>query len=214
MENFTLHLLSKEVKSLLAKLQTTKDTIEPNLAIEFKNLYVEGKITKQDYLFLYTRMLLTEFCLDIEATVGNGVRTGFCFYCEDEGRLFFGAGPHFPPAMKEFYKQQTFLFLPMTSEDYEKNVYCIQDISERKNSWSRLYRHMKADGIQSVMRIRLNYKDFSFGVFELYYPMVNGPKTADEPYLRQKIIDIKKELYHMRQEMLDTIKCLEEANSK
>ncbi|MCM3774052.1 hypothetical protein M3225_26915 [Priestia aryabhattai] len=205
MENFVEslveHRLSKEVKELLRLNKFPVLAKQNNVRAHLQELLHKGIIPKSDYLFFEARMLLNEYSMKIEKEIGcDG--TAFMFYCANVNKMYFGAGPNFPLAMREIYNDKPpawdFIY-------YDDDVIVTQDAPNDlpfKHQAKTIVEVKALSGFSLLLRVG----GTCLGSFEVHWNRKNAVKPGDVEYVREELKQVSKALYNIRHEMLDTLK--------
>ncbi|WP_455920463.1 hypothetical protein [Priestia megaterium] len=200
-ESLVEHRLSKEVKELLRLNRFPVLAKQNNVRTQLQELLTKGIIPKSDYLFFEARMLLNEYSLKIEEELGcDG--TAFMFYCASLHKMYFGAGPNFPLAMRELYNDKPpawdFIY-------YDDDVLVTQDVTKDEVFKSDLPTLLEAQAL-SGFSLLLRVGGTCLGSFEVHWNRTNAVKPGDVEHVREELKQVAKALYNIRHEMLDTLK--------
>ena len=205
MENFVEslveHRLSKEVKELLRLNKFPVLAKQNNVRAHLQELLHKGIIPKSDYLFFEARMLLNEYSMKIEKELGcDG--TAFMFYCASLNKMYFGAGPNFPLAMREVYndKPPAWDFI-----HYDDDVLMTQDAANDE-IFAHEHRAILEAQALSGFSLLLRVGGTCLGSFEVHWNRKNAVKLGDVEHVREELKQVSKALYNIRHEMLDTLK--------
>lgn len=200
-ESLVEHRLSKEVKELLRLNRFPVLAKKNNVRAQLQELLAKGIIPKSDYLFFEARMLLNEYNLKIEEELGcDG--TAFMFYCAKLNKMYFGAGPNFPIAMREVYNDKP------PAWDF---IYYDDDVIVTQDSLSDIpFQHetkaiMEANAL-SGFSLLLRVGGACLGSFEVHWNRTNAVRPGDVEHVREELKQVAKALYNIRDEMLDTLK--------
>ena len=205
--DLALHRLSKAVIDALKELeQPHRESYNDNLAFRFEQWYSRGEITKVEYLFLHSRILLNEFCYKIEDKIGKGCVCGFTFYSKEKHQLFYGAGANYPSILKEFLHYRTPTVDMDGCEQYgDREVFVLNDIDEWPNDRENYLPIFKELKVGTLISKRLRLNGITFGTFECYFP--DGNRATDEviTLIRKEVQPIKEQIYHFREEMIQAL---------
>lgn len=200
-ESLVEHRLSKEVKELLRLNRFPVLAQKNNVRAQLQELLAKGIIPKSDYLFFEARMLLNDYCVKIEEELGcDG--TAFMFYCANLDKMYFGAGPNFPLAMREIYndKPPAWDFI-----HYDDDVIMSQDAPNNlafKHERKVILEVKALSGFSLLLRVG----GACLGSFEVHWNRRNAVESWHIDYLRKELKEVSKALYNIRHEMLDTLK--------
>lgn len=210
--DLALYRLSNAVLSCLEELEKPNSLAKTNdLELRFQELLRQGEITKEEYIYVHTRILLNKFCYKIEERIGRGAMAGFLFYSRDHHALYFGAGANYPPELKAFihghpptvdlkygensifYGKKGWRVIPSLEHwEDEHDKYNFKAVFEKTN-------------VKSLFSKRLFLNGFVFGTFECYFPHKGGPTQEEVDLILSEVQPIKEELYHLRCEMLEVL---------
>jgi hypothetical protein len=218
-ENLAYHRFRKEISAIVGKeLSCPSEGL--NISLRFETLYKQGIISKEDFLFIHTHLMLNDFCESVEEKIGKGVRTGFIFYDRSKKLFYYAAGKNYPPLLKEFLNHRE-PPVDMDGDTYYKNDICVapdleehkekEDLFRYKEDSVRFWAYLLESNVLSGFSKRLRGNGTIFGTFECYYPVKNGPTEEDIKYVRERVQPLKEELYHVRNELLDTLHELDES---
>lgn len=205
--DLALNRLSKAVVSALKDLERPNHHSDcKNLSVRFEHLYSLGEITREEYIFLQTRILLNEFCYKMEQKIGNGVMCGFLFYSKKRHKLYYGAGANYPDLIKKALHEQAPIVDMESSEQYRDNDTLIMDSLEL---WEPEYKELfNQAGAKSFVSQRLRLNDLTFGSFNLLFPYENGSTDEIRQLIGAEIQPIKEQLYHYREEMIEALRAM------
>lgn len=210
--DLALHRLSKAVLVCLQELENSPSLIQNrNIAVRCQDLHNSGEITKEEYIFLYTRILLNEFCYKMEDQIGKGVVTGFLFYSNENSKIYYEAGANYPTFLKEFLHHRTPTVDLEGNDHYENDIFIVNTLDTWKNDRQNFSKQFKKTNIKSLMSKRMRLNDFTYGTFECYYPYEYGPNEEDIALIRKELQPIKEQLFHLRSEMEDALKEIHES---
>lgn len=200
-ESLVEHRLSKEVKQLLRLNKFPVLAKQNNVRAHLQELLAKGIIPKSDYLFFEARMLLNDYCVKIEEELGcDG--TAFMFYCANLDKMYFGAGPNFPLAMREVYNDKPPAWDFM---HYDDDVIVTQDAPNDPvfKHYAKVILEAKAlSGFTLLLRVG----GTCLGSFEVHWNRKNAVSPGDVEHVREELKQVAKALYNIRHEMLDTLK--------
>lgn len=200
-ESLVEHRLSKEVKELLRLNKFPVIAKQNNVRTQMQGLLAKGIIPKSDYLFFEARMLLNDYCAKIEDELGCDA-TAFMLYCANMNKMYFGAGPNFPLAMREVYNDKSpawdFIY-------YDDDVIISQDAPNDiafKHEAETILKVKALSGFSLLLRVG----GACLGSFEVHWNRKNAVKPGDVEHVREELKQVSKALYNIRHEMLDTLK--------
>lgn len=214
MKNFThyfaIHSLSKKVLELIDQLEYPQPKKMKLVGREYiDRLYDSGHLNKQEHIFMTARIILNEFCEEVEEHIGRGARVGVLFYCQDRKMLCYAAGSHYPQALKQYCVRQPPSLDLESSIHYTDDIFHLRDIEDwyKKDSVDEFdfVPIFKDCGVKSMLSKRMRMDGKTFGTLEIYFPDYGGMTDEEILWVREKLQPVKEQLFHCREEMVEAM---------
>lgn len=208
--NFAIHSLSKKVLELIEELEHPRHPKHRLVQRKFiDELYNKGHLNKQEHIFMTARIILNDFCEEVEQHIGRGARAGVLFYCQDRKLLCYAAGSHYPQALKDYCVMQAPSLDLESSIHYTDDIFRLQDIDDwyKKDEWDKFnfVPLFKDCGVKSMLSKRMRMNGFTFGTLEVYFPDYGGVTDEEVQWIREKLQPVKEQLSICRVEMIDAL---------
>lgn len=209
-ESLAEHRLSKECKALLEKdyfYLSKKNNAREHLL----KMFEDGHLTKEEYIFCESRILLKEYSSLIKNDM-NGLGGGFFLFSKTQYKIYYTSGCNYPESLKNFFHENEPLFdcFAVPSKYYDKDHFFVVNDLHTAKLYTPIRDLVIEDNVKSVIFHRLHYNGIIMGSFAMYFDKKNVINEKHKRYLEKQLKIVSKTLYHLRDEMLQVLKETEE----